>query len=207
MIHQFVFDDGSVNDVLGGGVGTAFAMISGGQAIFGKTAQYLQLPSNLLGNFRNVTIEAWFYVSPATSCNNASPRLFSIGTGSSSYDIDIQFNSGGYLTFAQDISNSWDVTSSTYQYTSLGYFHVALVLTNNSCGLLYVNGVLNAMTAFAISLPTASQQTIAYISKSAADSNGGIVGTVDEFRVWSNALSPAQVKASYIAGKFCVSLN
>ena len=190
-----------IDSVSGGGAGALIggATISGGQAVVGATSQYVSLPSGLLGSTSAVTIEGWFYVSPTTNTSNI-PRLFAVGS-LGTQDVGVQFSKSGLLTACQYVSGTWStLVGTSLSITSLGYFHVALVLTNLGYPQLYVNGMQTGSPSTTVTLPTPSQQSSFYLFKSVAGSQRGIAGSVDEFRIWSSALSPGEISANYKAG-------
>jgi hypothetical protein len=76
--------------------------------------------------------------------------------------------------------------------------HLAVVLASGAGGTLYVNGVAGTPNASLTLRPT-DLGTIdyAFIAKSRFDADPPFDGIVDEFRVYSRALSAAEVLALY----------
>ena len=73
-------------------------------------------------------------------------------------------------------------------------------MTNGVFAEIYVNGNLALTTSIPCNIPTVDQQLLFYIGKSFFYDNAGLIGFVDELRIWSGALSASQVQASYATG-------
>ena len=202
MIHQYTFNTGSlVTDGVGASAGTLMggATMSGGQALFPYQGPYVQLPAGVLGSSSSVSIEMWMYVS---SSNTASaPRMIDFGTKVNNMNIARDFN--GFFLLQYNSPTGWVSNADTsFAFASLGYVHVVLVVPSGGYAQLYVNGNLALIAPSTFTIPSVSQQTLFYIGKSLTAVDVGLVGSVDELRIWSSALDATQVKASYTAGRF-----
>ena len=153
----------------------------------------------VLGSSTSVTVEAWMYMSPSTPCCDA--RLFDFGTSYTVNNVVVYYYPiNGCLSFAQAQNGEWFMQDTSLKFISLGYVHVVLVMTTGGFARLYVNGNLALITSSACTIPTVDQQLFFYIGKSFSTLDAGLIGSVDEVRIWSGALSASQVQASYTAG-------
>ena len=207
MIHQYTFNTGSlVTDGVGASAGTLIggATMSGGQALFPYKGPYVQLPAGVLGSSSSVSIEMWMYVS---SSNTAGwPCLIAFGTSDQVNNMDIGRdgnNVNGYLNLQYNSPTGWVSNADTsFAFASLGYVHVVLVVPSGGYAQLYVNGNLASVALSTFTLPSVEKQTLFYIGKALTGWDVGLIGSVDELRIWSSALDATQVKASYTAGAY-----
>ena len=208
LIHRYSFNEtsGSIaHDLVGGANGalngSAVFDGSGGVVLNGTSGTYVSLPGNLLAGLTNVTIEAW--VTNAASPDNVA--LFSFDDGLR------DGTGGGYLRFVlHDQSNGRNflelASSSASPRVSanrgLGgqLVHVVCVY-NPSAGvaLIYTNGVLEASQAVSTPLANVSLNAAA-LGRSPWNSDPWLAGRIDEFRIYSGQLLPADIAAAHIAG-------
>jgi hypothetical protein len=206
------------------------ASISGGQLLVpnvtsvGPGLDYLELPYGIITNATgvrtnyngpagtyndpSVTVESWatFYPNQYTWA-----ELFDFGntdsSGSGEYDIHVSIHAGDGDTFI-GISDS-DNANVDYQYEDVpGGSHLdgktnlyIAAVFNPPAGYLaiYTNGVLMGENS-SITIPMAG--VWATTNKIGADlwPDGGMQGSVDEFRIYNGVLSPDQIAADYVLG-------
>ena len=76
--------------------------------------------------------------------------------------------------------------------------HIVMTVSTGDYARLYINGVLAGATAAVVSpLPPA---TAFYIGKSFESGNAGLIGSVNELRIWGGALSDADITTHYSQG-------
>ncbi|MEN3304718.1 MAG: hypothetical protein V7603_920 [Micromonosporaceae bacterium] len=166
-----------------GKLGNALALCGNGE--------YVTLPGGIVSNLTDFTVSAW--VNPAQ--NSTWSRLFDFGNGPAA-NMFLTLNSGSQLRFAittsggggeQRINGTGTLPLNTWS-------HVAVTLSG-STGTLYVNGQAVGtnpdMTLHPSSLGATTQN---WIGKSQY-SDPYLDGTVDDFQIYSRALSGDDVAA------------
>jgi hypothetical protein len=228
LVHRYSFGSmgtvatgGTATDSVGGADGTLYgaATISGGTLNIPNTAQtapapdYLLLPPTILTNgavgigtnynYPVVTVETWASFGAAQGYWAA---LFDFGWtdsgGLGAYDIHVG-QLGGSTIFG--ISDS-DNANTDYQYGQYGSLagqtniHIVAIF-NPPAGYLayFTNGVLCKVDN-SISISMAGVWPV--VNKIGADlwPDPGMRGTVSEFRIYSGALSPADVASTQALG-------
>jgi hypothetical protein len=224
LVHRYSFNDpaGSLTatDSVGGLAWSATlngggdASLDGSQLALnpnGSGVGFAQLPPGVISNATAVTLETW-----ATFGTQSTDwaRLFSFGyvndTGGVVSEFRLTPRAGGnyvdvsyatpagsaYANRAQGLDNQENV-------------HVVVVL-DPAAGILatYTNGVLITGAPNGTLPPLSTLTNVqSYLGKSFYGADPYLVGSLDEFRVWNQALSRAQIEASYEAGPDNVSTN
>jgi uncharacterized repeat protein (TIGR03806 family) len=216
MTHRYSFNDGTADDSVGNADGTLMggATVSDGQLVIPNNSDaapatdYLQLPAGIVTNDAAVTVEAWATISPN---QYIWANLFDFGNqdayGDSEYDIHLCVHSGDNSTIA-GISDS-DNANVDYQYIDLGggssldgrsNMDVTTVFDPPAGYIaIYTNGVL----AGAISNVTIQMSGVQDVRNIVGADNWpdpGLQGSVDEFRIYNFALSPAQIQGDFQLG-------
>ena len=177
-----VLNSGSGTGLNGTLVGTASYDSStykiGSQSLLSNTSSYISIPTLSLNTFTNgLTIAFWFYRTGTGGHDflyfgDNSMKIYSHGTGT---EYNMYFEIPGY-------------TNIYYTFPTINTLnHFAVTLTystnNTSTWKLYVDGILNK-TQLNEPYPTTTYSTN-YIGK--------ITGYMDDFRIYQNILSDAQV--------------
>jgi alpha-L-arabinofuranosidase len=160
----------------------------------GSPAQYVTVPQGTVTGLTDFTIAAW--VNPAAVPNWA--RLFDIGTGET-VNMFLTVSAGGQNTprFAITVSGNGNEQrlNAPSPLPLNQWTHLAVTLSGTT-GTLYVNGAAVAtnpsMTLNPSSLGTTTQN---YIGKSQYPADPYLDGIVDEFQIYSRALSAAEVQS------------
>ncbi|HET9897380.1 MAG TPA: AbfB domain-containing protein [Streptosporangiaceae bacterium] len=157
------------------------------------TGEYAELPDGIVSGVHDFTISAW--VNP--SANSAWSRIFDFGTGTSNYMFLTLSAGGGPLRFAITTSGN----GAEQQLNGPGtlplntWSHVAVTLSGHT-GTLYVDGQPVAtndnMTLGPAALGTTTQN---WIGRSQFSGDPDLAGTVDDFQIYDQALSAADVAA------------
>jgi hypothetical protein len=165
-------------------------------AFTGSSSQYATLPTGVVGGLTDTTIMAWVKLNGAPT---TWQRIFDFGTGTTNYMfLSTQFGTGGNankLRFAIRTPSVGEEGINSGTVTPVGtWTHVAVVLSG-STGRLYLNGVQvgvnNAMTLTPSSLGATTQN---YLGKSQwADPY--LTASLDDFRIYSRAMTTEQVAA------------
>jgi hypothetical protein len=151
---------------------------------------YIALPTGVVNGLTTATIAAWVNLTSVSSWM----RIFDFGTGTTNYMFLAPKSNSG-LRFAimtpssggeQQITWSSSLSTNTWA-------HVAVVL-NGGTGTLYVNGVQVAQnTAMTLTPSSLGATNLNYIGKSQFGSDPYLPGRVDDFRIYSRALSGSEI--------------
>ncbi len=176
-------NSGATGPRVPGKIGNAVKLSGGGE--------YVNLPNGIVSGLHDFTISAW--VNP--SANTAWSRLFDFGTGTGNYMFLTLSAGGGPLRFAITTSGN----GAEQQLTGPGtlplntWSHVAVTLSGHT-GTLYVNGQPVAtntnMTLTPADLGVTNQN---WIGRSQFSGDPFLAATVDDFQIYSRALSAAEV--------------
>jgi len=192
--------DGNANDTSGNGYN---ATLNGGSYVSGQIGQavslngssnYVSLPTGIVSSLSDFSIASWVYLNSSSSWN----RVFDFGTGTSVYMfLSPQNGSTSAVRFAittggngseQQITGSSALPTGTW-------VHVAVTKSGNT-GTLYVNGSVvgtnNSMTLSPSSLGNTTQN---WIGRSQWSADPYLNGLVDDFRIYSRALSASEVSS------------
>jgi hypothetical protein len=218
LVHRYSFNDpaGSLTatDSVGGLSWSATlngqAALDGSQLVLDGSGSFAELPGGVITNTSAVTVETW----ASFGLQNADwARVFDIGAMDSGGAVISDFRieprapgnyvdsfygtpDGAYVNHPQGWDNQTNV-------------HIVVVL-NPSANILavYTNGVLISSPPSGPLPPLSSfTNTLSYLGKSFYSADPYLIGTIDEFRVWNQALSQAQIEASFEAGPNNVSTN
>jgi Alpha-L-arabinofuranosidase B (ABFB) domain/Concanavalin A-like lectin/glucanases superfamily len=153
----------------------------------------VSLPNGIVSGLHDFTISAW--VNPSAS--TAWSRVFDFGTGTSDYMFLTLSAGGGPLRFAittsgngaeQQLNDTGNLPLNTWS-------HVAVTLSGTT-GTLYVDGQPVAtntnMTLNPAALGVTSQN---WIGRSQFSADPFLAATVDDFNIYSRALSAAEIDA------------
>jgi Alpha-L-arabinofuranosidase B, catalytic/Concanavalin A-like lectin/glucanases superfamily/Lamin Tail Domain/NPCBM-associated, NEW3 domain of alpha-galactosidase len=155
--------------------------------------EYVALPDGIVSGLHDFTVSAW--VNP--SQNNAWSRVFDFGTGTNDYMFLTLSAGGGPLRFAITTSgNGAEQQLNDTGTLPLNTWSLVTVTLSGQTGTLYVNGQPVAtntnMTLTPASLGDTNQN---WIGRSQFSGDPYLNGTVDDFNVYSRALSASEVAA------------
>ncbi|HEU5421889.1 MAG TPA: LamG-like jellyroll fold domain-containing protein [Streptosporangiaceae bacterium] len=155
--------------------------------------EYVSAPKDLVSGLTNFTISAW--VKP--SQNTAWSRVFDFGTGTNDYMFLTLSAGGGPIRFAitnsgaggeQQINGTATLPLNTWS-------HVAVTLSGTT-GTLYVNGTpVGTNTNMTLTPAALGATTQDWIGRSQYPADPYLNGSIDDFGVYSRALSGAEVAA------------
>ena len=217
LVHRYSFNDAAgsmtATDSVGGLSWSATlnggASLDGTQLALDGVSGYAQLPGGVITNASAVTVETW-----ATFGTQAADwaRIFDFGdvdsTGKVLSDfrieprapgnyVDCFFGTplGAYVNHPQGLDNQTGV-------------HLVVVLNPPNVLAVYTNGVLiSGAPSGALPSLASFTNTVSYLGKSFYPADPYLNGSIDEFRIWNQALTQPEIEASYEAGPNNVSTN
>jgi hypothetical protein len=206
LAHRYSFSEAggtTVTDSVGGAAwngnlpnGGSFF---GGQLTLSSNSQhYVSLPAGIVSTLNDFTIETWVRLNTTANWN----RIFDFGNSTTVNMFLTPQNGGdGRLRYAITTSGGGaeqQINTGATLTAGVSY-HIAVTLKGNT-GILYVNGVAvgtnSAMTLRPSSLGSTANN---YIGRSQYP-DPYFNGVVDEFRIYSVALSPSEIAATHALG-------
>jgi glucuronoarabinoxylan endo-1,4-beta-xylanase len=206
LAHRYSFTETNGTNVADSAGGPAWSgtlpnggTFSGGQlTLSSNSQQYVSLPAGIVSPFSNVTIEAWVKLNSTANWS----RIFDFGGNTTTYMfLTPQNGTTGKVCFGITTNSAGgeQQTSGLAALSTGAWYHIAVTLNGNS-SILYLNGVAvgtnNAVTLKPSSLGSTVNN---YIGKSQW-SDPYLNGLIDEFRIYSVALSAAEVAATDALG-------
>ena len=171
--------------------------MTGSQATFTTSGPYVNLPSGLFGSYAAVSVEAWV----TTGVNTMYARVFQFGaSGTSNANSILVYRDSTAATFSLQWFTSGSYQSffvSTVSFDSKANVHLVVTVSAGDYARLYINGVLLGNTPDVVN-PIPPPTTF-YIGKS-FDGEPGLIGSVNEFRIWAGVLSATDITTRYSQG-------
>ena len=208
LIHRYSFNGDLVDSVGGASSGTlqGAAVISNGQLVLnGTVGTYASLPSWLVANRTSATIEFWasygtsgnwarvFDFGDISGASGSNYILFSPHNGSALQNFDIRTNGAGTVVVDNGVTASPVLDGRTN-------VHVACVFDGSNGRMsIYTNGVLEVVGGCVIPL-TSLSNVYSFLGKSLFASDSPLNASIDEFRIYSIALSSNQIRYTYTNG-------
>ena len=206
LVHRYSFSEtGGTNaaDSVGGQAWTGTlpngGTFAGGQlSLSSNSQQYVSLPAGIVSTLTNFTIETWVKLNTTANWT----RIFDFGNNTTTYMfLTPQNGSTSRLRFSITTSGTGgeQQINGTSALTAGVWYHVA-VTRNGNTGILYLNGVAvgtnSAMTLKPSSLGSTANN---YLGRSQWF-DPYLNGVFDEFRIYTVALAPAEVAATFNLG-------
>jgi hypothetical protein len=207
LLHRYSFSEtsgGATADSAGGPAwsgtlpnGGAF---SGGQLTLSSgSQQFVSLPAGIASALTNFTVEAWVKLNSTANWT----RIFDFGANTTTnMFLTPQNGSTSRVRFAITTSGGGgEQRIDGPSALSAGVWHHVAVTLNASVGTLYVDGMPvgtnSAMTLHPSSLGSTLNN---YLGRSQYPADPYLNGALDEFRIYSVALSPPEISATYSMG-------
>ncbi len=156
------------------------------------TGGYASLPTGIVSSVSNFTIAAWIKADSLTNWM----RILDFGTGTTAYMmLTPDAGTTNALRFAITTSGGNGEQQLNGPVLTAGtWYHIAVVLSGNT-GTLYVNGAAVATnTSMTLHPSSLGSTTHNYLGKSQF-SDPAFLGTIDDFRIYSRALSASEILA------------
>lgn len=218
--HLYTFNDGNANDSIGGAHGTleAGALVVAGQLTLSGSGQFANLPAATIGinAYSAVTLELWLNAAPASNNQFTMAAAFGrhgdVGAGEDAnlgYDyIMVQPTRGSGQLYSRAA-----ITDGTYSeetgvdgsiIAGAGQRHMAITIDSsagpdNTTLSYYLNGALLGSATGNDDLSDVGN-AVAYLGRSVYMNDPYFTGSINEFRIHDNILTPAQISASSAAG-------
>ena len=207
LIHRYSFSadasdsEDSANGTLSGG-----AAISNGVVSLNGSSAYVDLPNNLFTNLNSISFEAWF----TDKGGNGWARLYDFGNSSGGEGKQ----GGGVSYMFMSIPAGFGGVRGSY---NLGFGEQVLDIAarpslniehhlvwtqdaNSQTAKLYIDGALAGENDSFTFTPAAIGSTVNDWLGRSQYNDPYFYGTIDEFRIYSAALSPAEVTQNYQLG-------
>jgi hypothetical protein len=225
LIHRYSFNDGTANDSVGTAHGTLTngATISGGNLVLANTglnsttgqSASLGTGSNVLPVTGSTTIEAWFNIAPsgfftsAFTFANSTPPDATNGSyfmGNISFPANLDTAGGSRIVAANAGWTSESAALAAQGRPDNGFLdnslnHMIAAVLNAEAGTLsyYIDGILQSTTNTTITLEQLAV-TNAWLGRSAFGSDPAAIGTINEVRIYSGALTTGQISTNFEFG-------
>lgn len=168
-----------------------------GDAIYlGTTSDYAYMPDGIVSDKTDLTIAGWIY----KDANNGWDRLCDFATTTDT-NMFITTGGPGYVRFAIKNLGIYSDGEQQIQGTALTFGiwnHIAVTLKYTDgvgLGILYINGLEAGRNAAITLKPSDLGNTILnYIGKSVWSADPSVVGSIDDFRLYSRALTADDIK-------------
>lgn len=150
--------------------------------------------SGIVSGLNDFSITTWVKAGDTDTWS----RVFDLGTGTTKY-MFLTVNAGSYPRYAITASGySTEIkVNGTAAFTTGAWHHVAITQSGNTA-TLYIDGAAAATNTGATLNPSGLGATTQnYIGKSQFSSDPYLNGSVDDFRIYSRALSSAEISAIY----------
>ncbi len=200
LTHRYSFS-GNANDSVGtaNGVLLGTATVSGGSLVLNGASSYLALPGGIVSNYDSMTWEMWI----TDNGSGAWARIFDFGNDTSTYLFLTLPGGSGNLRAAYKNGGGEQITEWTGNRPPVGE-KTHIVLTSDlatQTGRLYVNGVqVGINSALNITPASLGVTTNNWLGRSQWAADPYFIGSIDEFRIYSGALSSEEVLADYQGG-------
>jgi hypothetical protein len=175
---------------------TFTAGLQGNAATMNGSNRYVSLPNGIVNGLTSFSISTWVVLNSA----QAWVRIFDFGTGTNTYMFLTPNETTGKLRFAITTSGSATGNEERLDGPTLptgSWQHVAVTLTG-STATLYVNGAQAAQnTAITLNPTSLGNTTQDWLGRSEFAVDPYYNGEIDDFRIYSRALSAAEVQALY----------
>jgi fibronectin type 3 domain-containing protein len=159
----------------------------------GTAGGYATLPAGVVSTLTDFTISGWVKLDEASKW----ARAFDFGTGNKNYMFLTPVGGTGLPRFGITTGSGEQGIDGTAPIPTGVWTHFAVTKTG-SVAILYINGVEvgrnNAMTLKPSNLGNTTQN---YLGKSQWTADPLLNGSLDDFRIYSQALTPAQIAGLY----------
>jgi alpha-L-arabinofuranosidase len=204
LIHRYNFGETngtSVADSVGGPVWNGVlpnggTLTNGWLALSSTSSQYANLPAGILSSLSNFTLMAWVNLDSADTWS----RIFDFGNSTASY-LFLTPQIGGTIRFAVTTNgNGAEQQINCSSGLGTGAWHQVAVTLNGSVGTLYLDGAAVGTNRTMTLRPSSLGGTTNNFLGKSQWPDPYMNGRMDEFRIYSTALSSAEIAATMALG-------
>ncbi|HET7623793.1 MAG TPA: lamin tail domain-containing protein, partial [Verrucomicrobiae bacterium] len=210
LTHRYSFssdaDDsiGAANGTLQGG-----AVVTNGTLVLDGVDSFVDLPNNILAGYNSVSIEVWLLDNGSGTWSrvwdfgNSTAGEGAAGTGNAYMFLTLQSGAGTVRgAFTPGTSTSEQIVEWNGHPTLGQLAHIVVTVNGTThTASLYVNGVpVGSNNSFTLTPDAIGATLNDWIGRSQFSVDPFFNGAIDEFRIYNDALSPADVRADYQAG-------
>lgn len=186
-----VYDNvGNYNGIVNGGA----SLDGSGSLLFDGSDDYVDLPiGTLIDTLTDSTFAMW--VDFANAGGNWQ-RIFDFGSGTGSYlFLSPRISNNGAMRFAIKTPEGYEQTATASSTLPSGLHHVAVTLDDNADVItVYLDGIVAATSTGATHKPAdLGITTQNWLGRSQYAADGYFNGSIDDFRIYSECLSAAQI--------------
>lgn len=159
-------------------------------AAYFSNEAYAALPSGIMSSMTDFTISAWIKPDNVTTW----ARVFDFGTGTTQY-MFLTLTNGTQTVFAITTNGSGGEQKITAPvvFKAGEWTHIAITKTGNT-GIMYADGVeVGSNTSMTVSPFSLGETDKNYIAKSQYSADPYYSGGIDDFRIYSRALSAEEI--------------
>lgn len=211
LVHRYSFTadaSDSVGTQHGVFWGNAY-IFDGGVVLDGEKSSYVQLPGRLISSLDAVTLETWVNLNPTLGdwC-----RLFDIGSQNSDANgttyVFLSPHVGGGGASRVCLKDAGAEAWIDFGLALDGFIGSIAVVYDPPTNLMsvYTNGVLALTGSLAGKVLAGVNDINTWLGKSMYYGDSGLIGSIDEFRIYAGALNATQLAASHAAGPSTVAL-
>ncbi|WP_448700581.1 LamG-like jellyroll fold domain-containing protein [Mucilaginibacter sp. AW1-3] len=198
-VSYWPMDEGSgttATDIWNGRKGTLNAAVTWTTGQFNSgvhsdatASSYTTLPANLVSTLTDFTISAWVKQDVA----GVWGRVFDFGSGTTNYMFLSPKGTTGFPRYAITTGSGEQGINGTAAIPTGVWTHMA-VTQSGSVAILYVNGVeVGRNTAMTLTPSSMGNTAQNYIGKSQWSADPILNGSIDDFRIYSRALTPVEI--------------
>lgn len=203
LTHRYSFESGG-SDLVGDADATFHngATVSSGQVVLDGVDDYVSLPiGSTIESLSSYTIEAWFNLDSLDDWS----RIYDFGnTETTGYMFltpqnGVDANPRATITTTGNTAD--DLVDSTTTLTVGAEYHIALTYDSvDDLATIYINGVSSGSDQVIISPSALGNTQNNYLGRSLYNVDPYLDGSINEFRIYSEALSSDDVSLSYSLG-------
>ncbi|HEY8991244.1 MAG TPA: LamG-like jellyroll fold domain-containing protein [Luteolibacter sp.] len=170
----------------------AAGFMNNGLSFTAASTQYARLPSGIASGLTDFTLSTWVKLNSSSNNN----RIFDFGTGTDNYmELCPKTSVNGFMRYEIRSGGTIQQINTTYLFPTGVWTHVAL-RQSGSTGTLYINGTsVGTSSGLTLKPSNLGTTTLNYIGKSMWANDAYLDGTTDDFRVYAQALSVAEIDA------------
>jgi len=189
---------GSHNLTLAAGSIAYSSGMEGSAILFDGSTYYTASSSVIVTGTNDRTVSFWIY-TPSTFVSNTY-YLFDWGAGSTSAMFGVTWNDTGNTSRLLFAGFGNDVVSTNYLQANTWYHLVFTLSSTGTVRKIYINGTLDSSNTTTALNTSSSSLYIGSIIGGGDIIESGVL--IDEFRIYSVAISQAQVSSLYMVGKY-----